>query len=207
MFQAMCRFHRPLTEASQMRMERSVSPTFSVFWNSWAMMAMLDVNTNLEVCIVSVHMSIMLVLELHTNLQQGWESSGLFRNVGFLMVPRIILEICLYLGRKFVCVYIEGFQPEWYISTLFYCRDIPFWSETFNMYFATVSCWCRVLQSWSHLLFYSDSVCPELALRHTVWKWPSATFTRSFYSGLQARFWHTKIGLQSFVMRFSQAAH
>ena len=29
--------------------------------------------------------------------------------------------------------HIEGFQPERYISTLFHCRDIPFWSETLDI--------------------------------------------------------------------------
>ena len=28
----------------------------------------------------------------------------------------------------------EGFRPEWYISTLYHCRDIPFWWETLNIF-------------------------------------------------------------------------
>ena len=24
----------------------------------------------------------------------------------------------------------EGLRPEWYISTIYHCRDIPFWLET-----------------------------------------------------------------------------
>ena len=28
---------------------------------------------------------------------------------------------------------IEGFRPEWYISTMTYSQDIPFWSETLNI--------------------------------------------------------------------------
>ena len=28
---------------------------------------------------------------------------------------------------------IEGFRPEWYISTIYHCRDIPFWLETLEM--------------------------------------------------------------------------
>ena len=28
----------------------------------------------------------------------------------------------------------EGFRPEWYISTLYHCRDISFWSETLDAY-------------------------------------------------------------------------
>ena len=29
--------------------------------------------------------------------------------------------------------HIEGFQPEWYISTMIYSWDIPFWLETLDM--------------------------------------------------------------------------
>ena len=29
-------------------------------------------------------------------------------------------------------VYIEGFQPDWYISTQYHCRDTPFWLETLD---------------------------------------------------------------------------
>ena len=29
--------------------------------------------------------------------------------------------------------YFEGFQLEWYISTVYHCRDILFWSETLNL--------------------------------------------------------------------------
>ena len=28
---------------------------------------------------------------------------------------------------------IKGFQPEWYISTTYHCRDTPFWSETLDI--------------------------------------------------------------------------
>ena len=31
--------------------------------------------------------------------------------------------------------YIEGFRPEWYISTIYHCRDAPFWSETLDIFF------------------------------------------------------------------------
>ena len=30
--------------------------------------------------------------------------------------------------------YIKCFWPEWYISTICHCRDLPFWSETLSMY-------------------------------------------------------------------------
>ena len=29
--------------------------------------------------------------------------------------------------------YIEGFLPEWYISTIYHCRDTLFWSETLDI--------------------------------------------------------------------------
>ena len=29
---------------------------------------------------------------------------------------------------------IEGFQLEWYISTICHCGDIPFWSETLEIW-------------------------------------------------------------------------
>ena len=29
---------------------------------------------------------------------------------------------------------IQGFRPEWYISTMYLCRDIPLWSETLKLY-------------------------------------------------------------------------
>ena len=35
------------------------------------------------------------------SVYQGWESSGFRRNSGFLMVPRVILEIRLNLNRKY----------------------------------------------------------------------------------------------------------
>ena len=34
--------------------------------------------------------------------------------------------------RRFL--HIEGFQPEWYISTIYHCRHTPFWSETLNIW-------------------------------------------------------------------------
>ena len=30
--------------------------------------------------------------------------------------------------------YIEGFQPEWYILTIYHYNDIPFWSETLDIH-------------------------------------------------------------------------
>ena len=36
--------------------------------------------------------------------------------------------------RVCVCMYIEGFQLEWCISIMIYSREIPFLSETLDMY-------------------------------------------------------------------------
>ena len=47
--------------------------------------------------------------------------------------------------------HIEGFQPEWYILTLYYCRDIPFWLETFNIiswFLITESDVVLILSKW-----------------------------------------------------------
>ena len=35
-----------------------------------------------------------------------------------------------FINIRWLLAYFKGFQPEWYISTLYHCRDIPFWSET-----------------------------------------------------------------------------
>ena len=47
-----------------------------------------------------------------------------------------VMYICLYVHAicVFPCVHIKGFQPEWYISTMIYSCDIPFWLETLNMF-------------------------------------------------------------------------
>ena len=44
--------------------------------------------------------------KVHKYRQQGWESSIFSRNSGFWMISGVILEICLNLRRKFVCVYV-----------------------------------------------------------------------------------------------------
>ena len=33
-----------------------------------------------------------------------------------------------------VMVDIEGFRPEWYILTIYHCRDKPFWLETLELW-------------------------------------------------------------------------
>ena len=40
---------------------------------------------------------------------QEWESSSFCWKSGFLMVPGVILEIHINLGRKFVCIIYRGF--------------------------------------------------------------------------------------------------
>ena len=111
-------------------------------------------------------------------IHQRWESSGFRRNSSILMVAEVILEIHLNLRRKVVCVYVQ-----------------------------TTSCWCRALQLCSHLPFYTDSVCFELAWRRTIGNWPSVARIRVFCGGLQVGLWQAKIGWQHLVMRFLHAAH
>ena len=33
----------------------------------------------------------------------------------------------------------EAFQPDWYILTIYHCRDMPFWLETLDMVQVSVS--------------------------------------------------------------------
>ena len=48
----------------------------------------------------------------------------------------------IFSGKKKKCavklgcgeLHIEGFQPEWYYSTMIFSRDIPFWLEILNMH-------------------------------------------------------------------------
>ena len=82
------------------------------------------------------------------SIPQGWESSGFRQNPGFLVVPRVILEILLNLGRTFLDVY--------YIYIMI----------------TAASCWCRALQPRSCLPFYPNSVCPDLDWQHMIWNWP-----------------------------------
>ena len=53
-------------------------------------------------------------------------------------VATVSVEKCQWEGE-----YIEGFRPEWYISTMIYSRDAPFWSETFDIYY------CIFLGGWT----------------------------------------------------------
>ena len=43
----------------------------------------------------------------HPSNLQGWESSGFCQNSGFLMVLRVILQIRLNLGRKYLYIYVH----------------------------------------------------------------------------------------------------
>ena len=44
-----------------------------------------------------------------------------------------------FLTYFFGTVNIKGFQPEWYISTMYHCRDTPIWSETLNMCYVIIT--------------------------------------------------------------------
>ena len=49
----------------------------------------------------------------------------------------VCVSVCIYRGFPTRMVYlkydIEGFQPEWCISNIYHCRDIPLWSETLDV--------------------------------------------------------------------------
>ena len=42
-------------------------------------------------------------------------------------------KVCGWVVVLWISFHIEGFWPEWYISTTYHCRNIPFLSETLNM--------------------------------------------------------------------------
>ena len=45
--------------------------------------------------------------------------------------------------KMFMCIctlYIDGFRPEWCISTIYHAFDTPFWPGTLDMYIITESC-------------------------------------------------------------------
>ena len=67
------------------------------------------------------------------------------------------------------------------------------------MYLRTASCRWPALQPRSRLPFYPDSVCPELAWRRTILKWPSVSCIHVFRGGLLATLWQVRIGLRSFI--------
>ena len=43
------------------------------------------------------------------------------------------LSLCVFLTFNFFALHIEGSRPEWYISSMIYSRDTPFWSETLTI--------------------------------------------------------------------------
>ena len=66
-----------------------------------------------------------------------------------------------------VSVYFEGFQPEWYTLTIYYCRDITFWSETLNWDWVRPTVWSAIwvwqpvclseqVRPWDTLACYRD---------------------------------------------------
>ena len=40
---------------------------------------------------------------------------------------------CMY-GTHGLFEHFKGFRPEWHILTVYRCRDIPFWLETFDLF-------------------------------------------------------------------------
>ena len=58
-------------------------------------------------------------------------------------------SLCCSLCYCSSCLQIEGFQPEWYISTMIYSRDIPFRKETLEMcYLKIKACAMFYLSAW-----------------------------------------------------------
>ena len=133
------------------------------------------IRVKLQDVLTVVHFHFLCVFLLSVYLSVSLSGMGIFWlcwNSGILMVPRVILKICLNLGRICGVVYVH---------------------------YITVSCWSCVLQPWQCPPFRPDSVCPELARRHTAWKWPSVARIHAFRGGLQVTLWQAKIGLRSFV--------
>ena len=67
----------------------------------------------------------------------------------FMMVIMMTLQHHLYnslfklIKSLIFCIdeyHIKGFRPEWYISTMIYSRDIPFWLETLYVDVCNESC-------------------------------------------------------------------
>ena len=93
---------------------------------------------------------------------QRWECSCFCRKFGFLMVPKVILEICLNLMRKIICVYA---LPNHKLLTL-----------------------CAPAAIMSAILYRFSFFCVALEAYH--WKWPIVVRIREFCGGLQvARLW------------------
>ena len=73
----------------------------------------------------------------YASIRLYW-SSGLFWNKAQILcaVHLLILVMvdsdCYNFYRRWNDF--EGFRPEWYISSVYHCRDIPFWSETLDLF-------------------------------------------------------------------------
>ena len=44
----------------------------------------------------------------------------------------IIIFLTVLPKSKESGIYFEGFRSEWYICTVYHCKDMPFWSETLD---------------------------------------------------------------------------
>ena len=66
---------------------------------------------------------------------------------------------CLSCFNNNTIQYFEGFQPDWYISLLFLCRDVPVWLEPLELWW---SCKCCALQGrpLKHLLHTAVPLSP-----------------------------------------------
>ena len=61
-------------------------------------------------------------------------STGTNQTVRFTFLAKLNLQRSVHNGRtELNNCRIEGFQPEWYITTIHHCRDIPFWLEALGI--------------------------------------------------------------------------
>ena len=82
----------------------------------------LCAHTNMHEAIIFIHMYLSTHKHRHRHVQ-----TYINRHSNKTVHTHITnLHILLHL-------HIEGFRPEWYISTMIYSCDIPFWSETLDI--------------------------------------------------------------------------
>ena len=131
-------------------------------------------------------------------------------NSGFLMVPEVILVSRLNLPRNVECVYVHYnsklltlCDPATITSAILYqfnlsevileiCLNLRRKVECvyvhYNRELLTLCAPAAITSA-----VYTHSVCPELAWRHTVWKWSSVGRIHAFCGGLQARLWACEV--------------
>ena len=89
----------------QWKMRVCLSPLPRNQFNSWHRYTL--VVTEMKGLFVRWEGIVGLLMLILFCLYQRWESSSFHPNSGFLMIPKVILEICQNLWRKVVCVYVH----------------------------------------------------------------------------------------------------